>query len=79
MTQIIPAAPGWYVTLINTRTDNGKKVRFHDERPVIAWKVVDAENGALLPIVANPHHGASQPTLIPDMGIPGRRVFYRKP
>lgn len=76
MTNLIPANPGWYARVIAQEGDGTQR---YDERPVIAWHVVEAEKGWLLPIVANPHPGVAQPTLILDLGRDERRLVYRKP
>lgn len=79
MTNLIPASPGWYARVIVTTQEDGGTLHRYDERSVIAWHVVDADKGWLLPIVANPRPGAAQPTLILDMGRDERRLVYRKP
>lgn len=79
MTNLIPANPGWYARVIVTNQEDDGKWQRYDERPVIAWHVVDADKGWLLPIVANPHSGVAQPTLILDLGCDERRLVYRKP
>lgn len=79
MTNLIPAAPGWYVTEITTTQDNGETVQFNTTRPVIAWHVADPQAYALLPIVPNLRPGVVQATVRLDMGQDGRRLIYRQP
>jgi hypothetical protein len=76
MTNLIPAAPGWYVAETSVVTENGERLQFRTRRPVIAWHVVDHESGALLPIVPNPRAGVVQATVRLDMGTADRRLFY---
>ncbi|MDX3400062.1 hypothetical protein ACFUAC_01675 [Streptomyces sp. NPDC057148] len=74
---LIPANPGWYARVIVTTREKSGPIQRYDDRPVIAWKVVDAEAGTLLPVIANPSPGAAQPTLVLDMGRDDRRLIYR--